>query len=321
MHPSTPVDLDSMLEPAEKERPPESSQDAPNVTETLVSASKTFVDAPTAEACLVAIYPTGPFMGTRYKLANDTLIVGRDDTSDIHIDDPSVSRRHAEIRPGIAGHYIVDLQSTNGTFVNDRPATVHKFKDGDYLRVGNWIFRYLSGGNVESQYHEEIYRLTILDALTGAHNKRSLLEFLDRELARSARHRRPLSLILFDIDHFKAINDQLGHLAGDYALRELSSCVRGATDREQLFARYGGEEFAIVMPETEQDRAVQMAERLRTLLEQHAFEYDGKSFPVTISLGVFTTWGEMVLSPTELIRQADEKLYLAKNNGRNCVRA
>src|SRR5262249_38370107 len=136
---------------------------------------------------------------------------------------------------------------------------------------------------------------------------------------RSARHRRPLSLILFDIDHFKTINDQLGHLAGDYALRELSSCVRGAMDREQLFARYGGEEFAIVMPETEQDRAVPMAERVRTLVEQHAFEYDGKPFPVTISLGVFTTRGEMILSPTELIRQADEKLYQAKNAGRNRV--
>src|SRR5262245_24379707 len=177
MHPTTPLDLEPVPEAAQKERPPESSQDVPNVTETLVSASKTFIDAPTTEACLVAIYPTGPSMGTRYKLANDTLIVGREDTSDIHIDDPSVSRRHAEIRPGIAGHYIVALQSTNGTFVNDRPATVYKFKDGDYLRVGNWIFRYLSGGNVESQYHEEIYRLTILDALTGAHNKRSLLEF------------------------------------------------------------------------------------------------------------------------------------------------
>src|SRR5205085_1977622 len=164
-----------------------------------------------------------------------------------------------ELRSGISGHYVIDLQSTNGTFVNDRPAQAYKFQDGDYLRVGNWIFRYLAGGNIESQYHEEIYRLTILDGLTGAHNKRSLLECLDRELARTSRHRRPLSLILFDIDHFKSINDQLGHLAGDYALRELAGCVRGAIDREQLFARYGGEEFAVVMPETAQEDAVHTA--------------------------------------------------------------
>ena len=155
------------------------------------------------------------------------LVLGRGNDCDIRINDHSVSRRHARIQPGADGYYAVDLQSTNGTFVNDVPASMCKLKDGDYLRVGNCIYRFLAGGNVEAEYHEEIYRLTIIDALTDIHNKRYLLEFLDRELARSARYHRPLSLVMFDIDHFKAINDELGHLGGDFTLRELAACVKG----------------------------------------------------------------------------------------------
>src|SRR5438552_8298891 len=123
-----------------------------------------------------------------------------------------------------------------------------RLKDGDYLRVGNCICRFLAGGNVEAQYHEEIYRLTIIDALTEIPNKRFFLEFLDRELARTVRYHRPLSLILFDIDKFKVINDQLGHLAGDFTLREMASSLKAAIRKEELFARYGGEEFAVVLP-------------------------------------------------------------------------
>jgi two-component system cell cycle response regulator len=287
--------------------------------ETLVSLPPKPASGTNRSACLVHIYPTGPGMGSRYALGENSVIVGRDAECDICINDQSVSRKHARIQPGIDGHYAVDLQSTNGTFVNDRPASMYKLKDGDYLRVGNWIFRYLAGGNVEAEYHEEIYRLTILDGLTCIHNKRSLLEFLERELARSSRHTRPLSLILFDIDHFKAVNDKFGHLAGDYTLRELAACVKGIVRREELFARYGGEEFAVVLPETTKEGAFQMAKRLRELVEKHAFQFEGQQFQITISLGVISTEGEESLEPNEIIRRADEKLYQAKNSGRNRV--
>ena len=170
-------------------------------------------------------------------------------------------RAATRIQPGADGYYAVDLQSTNGTYVNDVPASICKLKDGDYLRVGNCIYRYLAGGNVEAEYHEEIYRLTIIDALTDIHNKRYLLEFLDREIARSARYCRPLALALFDLDRFKAVNDDLGHLGGDFTLREVAACVKSSIRKEELFARYGGEEFAIVLPETAREGAVQMAER------------------------------------------------------------
>lgn len=288
------------------------------LTETLVTIPKRPASSNRA-ACLVHIYPTGPGMGTRYTLGDAPLIIGRDADTDLKIDDPSVSRRHVRIQPGLDGHYAVDLQSTNGTFVNDRPATMYKLKDGDYLRVGNWIFRYLTGGNVEAEYHEEIYRLTIIDGLTGVHNKRYFLEFLDRELARSARHNRPLSVTMLDIDHFKQINDQMGHLAGDYALRELTTCLKDAVRKEELLARYGGEEFALVLPETPLDGAVLMAERLREIVAAHPFRFEDKAFSITISMGVICTEGDANLTPNEMIGLADEKLYQAKNLGRNRV--
>jgi two-component system cell cycle response regulator len=292
--------------------------DVEDATRILASSAKPKPKT-TDKACLVHIYPTGPGMGARYELADQPMVIGRDEGADIHITDNSVSRRHATVSPEGDSFVVLDLQSTNGTFVNDVRVLAQKLKDGDYLHIGNAIYRYLSGGNVEAAYHEEIYRLTIVDALTGIHNKRYFLEFLGRELSCAVRYRRPLALIMFDIDKFKTLNDTHGHLAGDFALRELSACIKGLIRKEDLFARYGGEEFAVVMPETARDGAVQISERIRHVVEKHPFRYEGKTFPVTISLGVAAISGEEWLTTNELIRQADEKLYQAKREGRNRV--
>src|SRR5438270_2158207 len=288
-------------------------------TETWVTGPDRLVSTTRRDACVVHIYPTGPGMGTRYPLSDTPVVLGRGNDCDIRINDHSVSRRHARIQPGADGYYAVDLQSTNGTFVNDVPASICKLKDGDYLRVGNCIYRFLAGGNVEAEYHEEIYRLTIIDALTDIHNKRYLLEFLDRELSRSARYGRPLALVMFDLDKFKTVNDDLGHLGGDFTLREVAASVKTTVRKEELFARYGGEEFIACLPETNLEGGVMVAERVRSLVEQHLFQYEGKSYPVTVSVGVAHTSRGEVLTPHELIRQADEKLYQAKHQGRNRV--
>ena len=258
-------------------------------------------------------------MGTRYALAESPLVIGRGTDCEIRINDHSVSRKHARIQPGTDGYYAVDLQSTNGTYVNDVPASMCRLKDGDYLRVGNCIYRFLMGGNVEAEYHEEIYRLTIIDALTDTHNKRYFLEFLDRELARSARYDRPLSLVMIDIDRFKSINEDLGHLGGDFTLRELAARIKGNIRKEELFARYGGEEFAVVLPETPREGAALLGERLLRVVNQMPFQYEERTYTVTISAGVAVTIGEKNITPVDLIRRADEMLYQAKREGRNRV--
>jgi two-component system cell cycle response regulator len=272
------------------------------------------------QACLVYIYPTGPLMGNRYPLGEESVVIGRSEDCAIRNVDESVSRNHVRIfRDDDGGYSVFDLGSTNGTFVNNTSCRGCPLRDGDTLRVGNCIYRFLAGGNIEADYHEEIYKLTIQDGLTQVHNRRYLIEYLERELIRSVRHKRPLTLILLDIDHFKAVNDKLGHLAGDMALRELCARVRSVIRQDELLARYGGEEFAIVLPEVDAAAARATAERIRLLVEHQPFVFNNRSYKLTVSAGVaHISEGE---SPTieGILSHADSNLYRAKQSGRNRV--
>lgn len=271
------------------------------------------------DACLVHIYPTGPGMGTRYPLGDERVYIGRSEDCLIQNQDPSVSRCHAQIEFGDDGQYrVTDLKSTNGTFVNNAFQRGGVLKDGDYLRVGNCIYRFLAGGNVEADYHEEIYRLTVLDGLTLEYNRRYLDEFLEREFARATRHSRPLAILLIDIDHFKAVNDKMGHLAGDLALRELCTRIRHVIQEDELLARYGGEEFAVVLPESNAQTTQATAERIRSIVAARPFVFNGKSYTVTVSIGAAIMSGREQLV-SNLLDQADRNLYEAKKAGRNRV--
>ncbi|HJZ91666.1 MAG TPA: GGDEF domain-containing protein [Gemmataceae bacterium] len=292
------------------------------LVDTVVQNAHKPPQATNREACLVHIYPTGPWMGMRHTLGEKPLIVGRGEDCDIRVLDTSVSRRHVRIEKIGDDYFVLDMQSTNGSYVNDKQSLAGEpipMRDGDYLRVGNCIFRYLASGNVEADYHEEIYRLTIVDALTQIANARYFNEFLEREVLRTVRHARPLSLVLMDIDRFKAVNDQLGHLGGDFTLRELAGSIKKVVRREDLFARYGGEEFALVLIETGKKDALTAAERIRALVEKHSFRFDDKVFNLTISLGVAECPLDGTATPRELMRRADENLYAAKRAGRNKV--
>ena len=289
-----------------------------DLSQTYKTAKVPNLALPISDACLIFIYPTGPQMGARYVLKHADAVIGRTEECQIRNQDGSVSRNHARIEFRGDGYYAVDLGSTNGTFINNVLKREGKLDDGDYLRIGNCIYRFLEGGNLEAEYHEEIYRLTVQDALTGAHNRRYLMEYLDRELARAQRFDRPLALAMFDIDHFKLINDRSGHLAGDLALRELTAMLKAVVRKDELLARYGGEEFAIALPETGVEEAAIACERLRRAVAEHPFLYQSARLPVTVSVGVAVSTRHTT-GPEELIRLADEKLYEAKRGGRNRV--
>ena len=139
-------------------------------------------------ACLVVIY--GPELGKRAPLGQGTFEIGRSSKSDLPIDQESISRHHARITFDGTHHSIEDLGSTNGTFVNEKTAKRHPLKDGDTVKVGRSILKYMAGDNIESEYHEEIYRLMTMDALTQTHNRRYFNEALEREYLRSLRYRR-----------------------------------------------------------------------------------------------------------------------------------
>ena len=276
-------------------------------------------DSPSND-CLVVIYTAEPgLLGKRFVLDKSPTRLGRGADSQIVLEGDSVSRRHAHLERRAGAWYVVDDGSTNGTYVNEEQiAREQLLVNGDRIKVGPSILKFLSGADAEAKYHEEIYRMTIVDGLTQIHNKRALFEALEKELMRARRYERDLALLMFDIDFFKRINDQYGHLAGDHVLRELARIVQERIRREEVFARYGGEEFVILLPETPLPGAAALAESLRARVANHAFVFQGERIPVTVSIGT-ALLGENDKVASDLIQRADEKLYEAKRGGRNRV--
>jgi diguanylate cyclase (GGDEF)-like protein len=164
------------------------------------------------------------------------------------------------------------------------------------------------------QKNEELARLSVTDQLTGLYNRRRLMEQLNGEVSRSRRHEHAFSILVMDVDHFKKFNDAYGHLAGDRVLAGLADVIRESTREIDCPARYGGEEFVVVLPETDLDQAVEVAERIRTTLATRIFE--GRRVTLSIGVGEFPAHGE---TAEALIASADAALYRAKNEGRNRV--
>ncbi len=273
------------------------------------------LQAASTDACLVLIYGTD--LGKRYPISSEVTI-GREEANGIVIDLPSVSRRHAHVFMENEAWLLTDLGSTNGTYVNGKEVVGKgQLSNGDLIKLGSVIFKFIAGSDIEAQFYEEIYRLTILDGLTGVHNKRYLLDFLDREIARADRHGRPLSLAILDIDHFKKLNDTYGHVAGDYVLERMSRLIKRHVRREQLFARFGGEEFVLVLPETDLEQARSFCEKIRQQVAESVFEFDSQELKTTVSIGVAILPGPVDVD--RFLHLADDELLRAKRSGRNRV--
>jgi two-component system, cell cycle response regulator len=290
-------------------------------TKTVVTVISKISERPTEHgAALVVIY--GLDLGRKFDLTKPETIIGRSSKADIQVDQESISRNHAKlvVADGPKMSVVIrDMGSTNGTYVNDDLVEGdHALRNGDLIKIGRTIFKFIGGGNIEAAYHDEIYRLTTVDGLTQIFNRRYFEETLEREISRCNRYGRMASLAMMDVDHFKQINDTYGHLAGDYVLKQIASTIRTKIRREDIFARYGGEEFALLLPEVEAKGALAMGEKARKLIEAQRFEFDKQKIPVTVSVGV-ATLGSSNRDPADLIRAADAKLYEAKSAGRNKV--
>jgi diguanylate cyclase (GGDEF)-like protein len=269
-----------------------------------------------AGACIVVMY--GAELGKRVELTAAPFGIGRSSRNELPLDQESVSRNHARITFDGRDYWLEDLNSTNGTFINDSPVSQQRLSDGDQLRIGRCILKFMTGENIELEYHEEIYRLMTVDGLTQVYNRRYFNEALEREFNRSKRYERALALIAFDVDFFKRINDSHGHLAGDNVLRQLALAVKPRLRREDLFARTGGEEFAILLPEIGLEGARTTAEKVRRIVEGLPLRHEQKSLQCTISLGVAALQGTES-APDDLYKAADTRLYEAKQGGRNRV--
>ena len=268
-------------------------------------------------ACLVQY--SGKNLGKRHILEAKEMVVGRSPTNAIVINEQSVSRQHARCFLSDQRVEIQDLGSSNGTYINNTKISDRQtLQDGDIIRLGTILLKYFAHDNIDNVFHDKIYRMATIDSGTQIFNKKYLLESLESEFKFSSVYGRPLSVIYFDLDFFKKVNDTYGHSAGDYILKEASSVVASIIRKDDIFGRYGGEEFVILLPNTGIRTAYELAERIRNKIQNHSFEYENHKIRQTISMGVSQSQKKMKI-PKDLLDDADKKLYKSKSTGRNKV--
>ena len=262
----------------------------------------------------------GARIGRRIALTEQQpIMLGRAEDADAQVNEVSVSRTHAIIRKQEEGFLIEDQNSKNGTFVNGERCKSRELKDQDLIAIGGTIFKFLANDSLELDYHEELHRLASLDPMLQIFNRRVFVERLEERLKRSLVSQMLFSVLLFDIDHFKRINDTYGHQAGDVVLQRVADVVGLKLRGSDLLSRYGGEEFAAILPNTDLEEARMVAEKLRQTVESLSLELEETPVRITISLGVaaFDPAEEPSPSSHDLISRADSALYRAKQGGRN----
>jgi diguanylate cyclase (GGDEF)-like protein len=272
----------------------------------------------TAHPCLTVL--TGGAAGQLFKLQS-TMVIGRIPSAEIRLEDDGISRKHASVHVEADRAWIEDLGSRNGTYLNGGTVTgVVELTDGDKVQVGRaTVLRFGMQDALDESFHENLLSSALRDGLTKLYNKRYLLERLDSELKFALRHESALSIAMIDLDHFKTLNDEHGHLGGDAVLEQLATVVARAVRNEDVVARFGGEELVVILRATGLEPALQTAERLCRLVDQTVTEFQGRELHTTCSVGVAGLPSSGAKSVEELIDAADRALYRAKRAGRNRV--
>lgn len=266
----------------------------------------------------------GAEIGRDFRLRRGTMVIGRGLDVDVRLPDDLVSRRHARIEfhwnaiREIATFLLVDLDSTNHTYVNSRPVESIELKDGDKIQIGDTLLKFVLLDDIEVKFHAEVRNRITFDQLTGLLTKESLYLALDVELKRCLRYTVPLAVLMMDLDYFKAINDTHGHLMGSHVLTEVGRLIAHSIRGADVAGRYGGEEFVAYLPEADGAGAMQVSERIRGNIEACHFTLEGKVARATISIGVslFPAHGRDLRT---LVARADRALYRAKEEGRNRI--
>jgi diguanylate cyclase (GGDEF)-like protein len=267
---------------------------------------------------LLRMHPVDSGIGL-LSIESDSIVLGRDKNCEVTIDDRAASRRHARIICKAGSYFVVDLGSTNGTWVNEKSVQIQQLNSGDRIRIGRWIFKFFLEDNVEAHYHDSVYQMITQDSLTGAWNKRYLMDVLDREILQHRRTNQSLSMLMIDFDFFKETNDAFGHIVGDEVLAEFGRRMRSVIRGGEVFARFGGDEFAVVFLNTDRDDALLASERFRLVVFNSEFETTRGSLQCSISGGVAVWDPKNPVGRIEFLEAADRKLYDAKRAGRNQI--
>jgi diguanylate cyclase (GGDEF)-like protein len=275
---------------------------------------------PTSRDQAYLIVLAGSAMGEMFKIARPQTIIGRGQTAHVRMMDDGISREHCEIQIEGDSMILHDLGSTNGTFCRGLRIDRHVLEDGDKILVGSsTVLKFTYHDSLDEVFQRQMYESALRDDLTKTFNKKYFTDRLESEFAFAMRTKADLSLVAFDLDHFKTINDTHGHPVGDLVLSEMSQVVAALIRAEDVFARVGGEEFAVICRGTDSTQARAVAERVRQSVVGHKFSIDDKTIPVAVSAGVASIPEARIADAQALIAAADQALYEAKRMGRNRV--
>ena len=296
--------------------------DDPLTTETSIDVAAYVPETVKNRALLRLV--SGIDAGQVFAIEQREMIIGRGRDAHVRVDDGGVSRQHTKFVQTIDGRFFVeDMGSTNGTFVGGRKIDRIELASGDHIHVGpNVVFSFTLIDETEEKLAKQLYESSTRDALTKLFNRKYFVERLASEVGYANRHKSRLSVLIFDLDHFKLVNDTHGHLAGDEVLRQVAAQLSRMIRAEDVIARYGGEEFVTIVRGIEHRNVVLFAERLRRAVEKLEIKWDSIVIRATISIGVASLHecGDQGTSEA-LLLLADERLYAAKRGGRNRVRS
>ena len=288
------------------------------ITDIRKALAATEEEAKQKPACLLVV--GGELNGSIFDLNPGEATVGRNPDCTVPLDFHGISRKHFTLTVEDSKVLLTDLGSANGTYLNNKKLeTPTVLKGGDMIKLGAIALKFIPKGDPERLTYDKLHEEANTDGLTKCYNKTYFNNGLELEVKKSKVTGKPLTLIIFDLDFFKKLNDNYGHDAGDYVLKEKARLIRENGIRQgDIFARYGGEEFCILLPNTNLKQGFEIAERLRKLIEKHEFIYDGKRLPVTASIGI-ADYREGVSTGTDLFKRADSAVYKSKELGRNQV--
>jgi len=276
-------------------------------------------EAPARRATLIVL--AGGEIGRQIELTEDEKILGRSAVATSQISVPSVSRQHAGIalveRDGEEFYEITDLGSRNGTRVNNVSIHAARLNHGDKVHLGEVVLKFVLQDPEDSQFHQDVHRLIHYDQLTGLLTMETFWHRLENAIRQSGAER--LTLSMTDLDGLKQVNDTYGHLAGRMVVREMGAMMRAALRAEDFAGLYGGDESVILYAHASIETARDLAETLRRTIEARVFEFEARTFQVTISQGL-AEWPRHGVAAKALVAAADAALYAAKASGRNCIR-
>src|SRR5687767_13475545 len=313
-------------------RPPMETNSEPNsgLTELSTTQSGKLGDSH-ANRRPALVFMRGELLAVPIPLERTEVTLGRALDADVRINDSEASRLHARIRTehdettGQTRYRLIDLGSTNGTLLNGKPIEEAFLEDGDKFVIGDHLIRFEMLDEIDREFQQQIHRLLVHDDLTGLLTSKSFFSELRREAARAEADNKPFCVLMMDLDHFKAVNDTYGHLAGSETLEEMGTVIKSSLRAGDVGARFGGEEFAAFLLDADYAQGMVAAERVREAIEQHEFPAvrrgsteEPRTHRMTISIGV-AAFPNDASDPIQLVEKADSALYRAKRSGRNRV--